>query len=409
MAKNTIHFTKAMLESLVPAEDGKPVEYCDDVVRGLRLRVTSTGAKSFYLLRKFKGRTERILLGRFPETKIAQAKKKAGEVHSQMDAGINPNENKRTRRGELSIGELFDIYYELHAVPHTKRPEDIKWHFDTYIKKPFNSKKISDVSQKMVSAWHKSIGERNGKITANRALALLKTMFNNATNWELWGGKNPTLGVKKFKEKPRSRVVMPDELEKLYSALRVENNDISDFFMLLLVTGARRGNVESMSWNDINLEGEVWVIPDTKIGESHRVQLVSSALSILRSRLVDADIPDGYVFPGIGKTGHIVEPKTAWARVLNRAEIKDLRIHDLRHVFGSYLAATDANQFVIRDAMGHKDISSSSRYVQMRDEIIKSFMEKSTNLMTEKAGDLIPKADVIQFDKAINKKDAKNA
>lgn len=409
MPNNTIHFTKASINALEKPQDGQPVEYCDDETRGLRVRVTVTGAKSFYLLRKLKGRTERVLLGRFPETKVSQAKKKAGEVHSSMDAGINPNESKRVRRGELIVGELFDIYYKRHALPHTKRPEDIKWHFDTYIKKSFGSKKISDVSQKMVDTWHKSLGSNNGKVTANRALALFKTMFNSAISWDLWSGRNPADAVKRFKEKARCRIVSLAELDKLYVALREEpNKDIRDFFMMLLITGARRGNVQSMSWDDISLDGESWNIPETKNGESLNLPLVSSALSILKGRFVNDEKPKGYVFTGAGKTGHIVEPKKAWARVLDRVEIKDLRIHDLRHVFGSYLAATGANQFIIRDAMGHKDIKSSSRYVQMGQEIIKEFMEKSTNVITEKAGNLIPKAEVIQLDVLVNKKESEN-
>ncbi|MCK5395391.1 MAG: tyrosine-type recombinase/integrase [Gammaproteobacteria bacterium] len=400
MPKNTIHFTKAVIHALTASHDGKSVEYCDDKTRGLRVRVTGTGKKSFYVLRKFKGRTERIHLGRFPDTTIAQVKTKAGEVNALMDAGINPNENKRERREELTATDLFNIYFKRHVEPHTKRPDRTQWHFDQYIKKPLGSKKISDISKKMVSAWHTSIGEKNGKPTANRALTVLKAMFNNASNWELWDGLNPTAGVKKFKEKPRERLVTPDELEKIFSALQCEpNKGLRDFFMMLLLTGARKGNVETMAWEDINLEGGIWTIPDTKNGERLNVQLVNSAIAILCSRCVDGEIPNGYVFPGVGSSGHIVEPKKAWNRVLEKSKIKDLRMHDLRHVFGSYLAATGANQFVIRDAMGHKDISSSSRYVQMAGEIIRNCMEKSTGEMTKKAGSLIPKTDVIQLNK----------
>jgi len=132
------------------------------------------------------------------------------------------------------------------------------------------------------------------------------------------------------------------------------------------------------------------------------VMCISSSIrSILRSRCTD-DESSGYVFPGVGKTGHIVEPKKAWVRVLEKSKIRDLRMHDLRHVFGSYLAAIGANQFVIRDALGHKDISSSSRYVQNSDEVIMASIEKSTNVLIKDAGDLIP--NVIPIDKKTRKR-----
>lgn len=402
MPKNTIHFTKAVIHALTASQDKRTVEYCDDRTRGLRVRVTGTGKKSFYVLRKFKGRTERIHLGRFPETTIAQAKTKAGEVNALMDAGINPNEDKRERREELTATDLFNVYFKRHVQPHTKRPDRTQWHFDQYIKKPLGSKKISDISKKMVATWHASIGEKNGKPTANRALTVLKAMFNSAIDWDLWDGTNPSSRIKKFKEKPRTRAVTPDELKKIYSALRCEpNKDLRDFIMVLLLTGARKGNVETMTWEDINLDSGIWVIPDTKNGESQRVKLAPSIRSILRSRCTDNDEPSGYVFPGVGKTGHIVEPKKAWIRVLEKSKIRDLRMHDLRHAFGSSLAATGANQFVIRDALGHKDISSSSRYVQNSDDVIMASIEKSTSVLTKDAGNLIP--NVIPIDKKTRK------
>jgi len=403
MSKNTVHFTKSIIHALKASADGKFVEYSDDKFRGLRVRIYESGKKPFYLLRKFRGQVVRMHLGYFPETTIAQAKKKASEFHALMDAGINPNDSKRERRDELTVTDLFKTYYKRHVQPHTKQPERTEWHFDQYIKKPLGTKKLSDITKKMVANWHTSIGEKNGKPTANRALTVLKAMFNNAINWDLWDGINPTAGLKKFKENPRDRLVTDDELEKLFKALRCEpNKNLRDFFMLLFLTGVRKGNVETMVWENINLEGGVWAIPETKNGEGLNVRLVDSAIAILRSRCMDDENPSGYVFPGVGKSGHLVEPKKGWARVLELSGLTDLRMHDIRHVFGSRLASTGANQFVIRDAMGHKDISSSSRYVQMGSEIIKNSMEISTNEITKKAGSLIPK--VIPIDKNVRKR-----
>ncbi len=101
-----------------------------------------------------------------------------------------------------------------------------------------------------------------------------------------------------------------------------------------------------MSWNNIDFNRCEWSIQETKNGESHTIPLIPQAVSILKERLERKT--NQWVFSSpASKSGHIEEPKRAWKNLLKRADIQDLRIHDLRRTLGSWQAATGANSYII--------------------------------------------------------------
>lgn len=210
---------------------------------------------------------------------------------------------------------------------------------------------------------------------------MLQTVFNRAIEWG-WGQSNPAKGVRKFKEQSRDRFLQSDELPRLFKALQLEPNDaVRDYVLLSLFTGARKGNVLSMRWEQINFDRATWAIPMTKNGESHTVPLVESALQILHIRR--ARIKTDWVFPSHGVTGHLVEPKKAWKRILERAEIKDLRLHDLRRSLGSWQAVTGASLPVIGKTLAHKHVNTTAIYARLNLDPVRESMDKATKAMLE--------------------------
>ena len=95
-----------------------------------------------------------------------------------------------------------------------------------------------------------------------------------------------------------------------------------------------------------------------------------------------------YVFPGPGATGHLVEPRKAWKRILDRAEIEDLRIHDLRRSLGSWQAATGANLSVIGKTLNHKNVTTTAIYARLNLDPVREAMQKATTAMLT-AGELL--------------------
>ncbi len=174
-----------------------------------------------------------------------------------------------------------------------------------------------------------------------------------------------------------------------------ENNDtIRDYFILSLLTGARRSNVLAMKWEQINLEQGEWRIPETKNGTPQIITLSEEALVLLQNRKATAD--GEYVFPGTGSSGHLMEPKKGWERILTRAGITDLRIHDLRRTLGSWQAKTGASLSIIGKSLNHKSPTTTAIYARLDLDPVRESVEKATNAMLVAAG-VKPAAEILKI------------
>lgn len=123
-------------------------------------------------------------------------------------------------------------------------------------------------------------------------------------------------------------------------------------------------------------------MPETKNGEPLRVYLIDSVIDLLKKRL-ELYGRGEWVFEGTGATGHLMEPKMGWKRILERAGIKDLRLHDLRRTLGSWQAATGANSYMIGRSLGHKSIQSTAVYARLNLDPVRDSVEKATQAMLQ--------------------------
>lgn len=269
----------------------------------------------------------------------------------------------------MTFGELFVHYFERHAKTRTRNTRNTHYFFKTHGPR-WQNIPVHEITEAEVQEWADRLAATSPS-ASNRALTMLSAIIN-------WGIKrklvtvavNPCKGVERFKLKSRTRFLALDELVRFRDALLREPPIVHDFFWLCLLTGARRGNVMSMQWDEIDFDLETWTIPGEKFktGETHVLPLSKWALSLLKSRYQKAE-GSRWVFPTRrrknSQTGHIGDPERAWARVLKRAEIDDLHIHDLRRTVGSYMAINGENQYVIAQMLGHKDMRSTAVYARL--------------------------------------------
>lgn len=202
-----VTLTMAAVERLKPSKAGRRWVY-DAKVAGLAVCITETGAKSFYLYKKIDGKPERHHLGKFPDLTVDAARDKANKLLATIAEGNNPAEAKRKLRGELTLGQLWKLFLEFHA-PRKKASsvaEDGRL-WSRYLA-AWDGRKLSTVTTGDVRKLHATIGEKHGKYAANRALALLSTMFNLAKNHGELKTGNPCEGVKKFTEISRDRFLL---------------------------------------------------------------------------------------------------------------------------------------------------------------------------------------------------------
>lgn len=379
------NFTKHFIESLPIPKKGIRDYYKDTKVFGLEIMVTNTGLKSFKVRKKKEGKDIRVTLGRYPEMSIEKARDLGLKISSQIAEGVNPNKEEEVVEPEIDFGKLFELYIRQYAQKHKRTyKEDIK-QYKRYLSK-LKKRKISTISKEDVTKIHNFIGSKHGIYAGNRALSLIQAMYNKGIEWG-WEGKNPAQGIKKFKEKTRDRFLQADEFPRFWGAVMEEGNkEIRDYILISLLTGARQGNVLSMRWEEVHLERKQWRIPETKNGEALTVPLPPLGVDILTMR--KEKVRSKWVFPSAtSRSGHLEEPKKGWARILERAGIKDLRMHDLRRTLGSWQAATGATTAIIGKSLGHKNKNTTAIYERLNLDPVKQSVERATDAMIDTIGD----------------------
>lgn len=372
------NFTKSDIEKLTPPEKGVST-YFDTGFKGLKLYVTANGVKTFFVRKMVNGRDERFILGQYPDLSIQNARDRALLTLSDLANGRNPNEEKKANRAEQKLGDLFIEFMERYS-----KKEKKSWVYDQReIPKFYGDwfkRRLSDIKRTEIQRRHEKIRDENGLYQANRCLERLRAMYNKAIEWG-WNSDNPTLGIKKFKEVKRDRFLQPNEAKDFFESLKLEENIIiRNYFYMALFTGARKTNVLEMRWEQIDMKSALWRIPDTKNGEPVVVPLISYAMELLNSMPRISE----WVFPNSkSKSGHIEDPKRAWNRILRRANIENLRIHDIRRTMGSWEALTGASMLVIGKSLGHKSTSATQVYARLTNDPVRNSMEKAINTFME--------------------------
>ncbi len=392
------NFTKAAIEALPTPDAGKRTEYWDAKQLGLQIRITATGAKTYYVKRRIKGgQPERILLGRCDAMTIEQARNKAAEISADIAIGKNPAEVKRGKKAEMTLGELFEEYMERHAKPKGKKTvSDMEANFRRYLGH-WKNRKLSSITKVEVGKHHAKVGKDIGAHTANRTLELLRAVINKGIAWDLFTSNNPAVGIEKFTLQSRDRFIQGDELPRFFKAVGEDPNEIMrDYFLLSLLTGARQANVLAMRWEDISFERAEWRIEETKNDTPQTVTLSPEAVEILCNRKPAK--PTEFVFPSerSSASGHLQNPQKAWKRVLDRAGLSNLRIHDLRRTLGSWQAKQGASLAIIGKSLNHKNQSTTAIYARLDLDPVRDSVNTATSAMMAAAG-LKDGANVVQL------------
>jgi integrase len=376
------NFTKAAIANL-PIPD-KRVFYYDTKTRGLAVRVEPSGNKTFYLYRKAHGKPTMMKIGPFPDLSIEQARTMAQEWNVKIAKNEDPARIARRLKGEMSFAQLFAWYIEHHAKPRKKTWDQDEWRFKQYLT-GLGTKKISQITKADLRKLHAELGEKHGIYTANKVLIMVQGIYNQAMYHDLFEGVNPAIGIRKFREQSRDRRLTSSEIPRFFQALREEpNEDLRDYVLMSLYTGARRGNVLAMRWDQIDFEARTWRIPETKNGLPQVVPLEEPELEILQWRKAKAQGP--WVFPGNGASGHLVEPKRGWASLLKRAGIDDFRIHDLRRTLGSWMVDTGASLAVIGKALNHQSQETTAIYARLSLDPVREAKGRALDAIQKAAG-----------------------
>ncbi|MBK8116017.1 MAG: site-specific integrase [Candidatus Accumulibacter sp.] len=387
-----IRFGKIALQGLALPPAGKRLTIYDTKVSKLALRVTAAGAKTFYVVKRAGTEMAWVKLGTFPEMTVEKAQAEAERILGEFATGANPAQARRAFKAEPTLTEFFAEYGTRHGAKKLAWAAD-QQRFRDYLQKPLGDRKLTTITRAMV-ARIVSDAEKAGKAvaTVRNIRALASGMFSKAIEWG-YLDTNPVQGVRVAGLKvARDRFLQPDELPRFFAALAEEPNaTMRDFILLALLTGARRANVCAMHWREIDLAAGNWRLSVTKNGTPQTVTLCPEAVEILKAR--QESTAGGYVFPGTGATGHMVEPKKGVVRIMERAgipygrnEADGVTLHDLRRTLGSWQARTGASLAIIGKSLNHKSQQATAIYARLDLDPVRASVNTATAAMLEAGG-----------------------
>jgi len=392
-------FTIPRLKALKP--QAKRYWVLDANTPGLAVMVTPAGRKSYYYVRKIRGRVERVRLGGI-EMQAEHLKKAIGKLQGAIADGRSPTLDRHTLRAEMTLGELWELFKARRG--NAKRSLDTnttryKLHLAGWAKR-----KLSAITRADVSALLAKITASSGPIAANRTRALLHTMFAVGIEAGL-EIRNPVAGTSRNAETSKTRYLEPGELRRFWRALLAEpEDDTRQFLQLALLTAVRGSTLAAARWADIDLRDAVWHVPaeSMKAGKPLDLPLAKRTVQILRERAKAASPGGEIVFPSTRTdSGHLATvPREGWRRVIERAEIAGVTPHDLRRTHATYGLAAGIPIEVLGKALGHTPIGGvTAIYAQADLQLVRLAVERTVDaiLRVAEAPDTEDAGKVLEF------------
>lgn len=371
---------------------GKELNYRDSEQKGLYLRITPAGGKIFRLEHwsKKKQKTIKIVIGKFPDISLNTARELAAQHAVDINKGVDLQEIKKRDKLEQVLDDIFTVWLNEHAIHNNKRWKQDESRYNLYIRPHLGNMKLSEITDDVVRRWQLNLskykkqrgGDLLSKSTIQRAQIVLSSIFSKSARQI----PNPCSQVSKYTPPRRTQFLQPEHLSRFYDALEHPDTPeyLRDYLLLSLYTGARRANILSMQWGQVDLILKLWIIPgsETKNEEPQIIPLSDQTVDILSKRQQNRTSIFVFPSPRKSKTGHFVEPKKGWKSLLKRADLPDsYRLHDLRRTMGSWQAITGSSTKLIGASLGHKSEQATAHYAHLTIDPIRAAMQKAADEM----------------------------
>jgi integrase len=368
----------------------------DAEVKGFGLKITPKGKKVYVLQYRLKGVLRRFTIGPHGNPWTAdKARKEAVRLLGMVSDGHDPADAKSSDKAAITLSQLCDEYLKdgVNGKSASTLATD-KGRIERHIKPLLGRKRVKDLNVNDIKKFIRDVATgktaadvktgkhgrarvTGGEGTANRTLGLLGGIFSYAIDGGI-RSDNPVHGVRRYPEKRSERFLSPKELARLGEVLvnaenAGENKTAINAIRLLILTGCRKGEILTLQWSFVNFETGYLELPTSKTGQK-RVPLGAPTLELL------ATMPriDGnpYVLPGEKAGHHLVGLPKVWARIRKTAGFEDVRLHDLRHSFGSVGAGAGMGLHVVGKLLGHRSPSTTARYAHIADDPAKAAADR---------------------------------
>jgi integrase len=371
--------SKRTVESL----ETRPAPYIvfDEQLPGFGVRVMPSGRRYFLVQYRRHGKTQRIMIGQFGPITAELARTKATSLLGQArGGGDDPASARNVLRQSMTIQDLGKRFLKEHVAVRCKpsTQKEYKRSVELFLNPFFGKQRVRSVTEADVAELHGSLSHI--RYQANRTLGVLSKMMNLA---ELWGlrdrNTNPCDRIESYPEIKRERFLSLSEIEALGKALKdgeetgIESKYAVAAFRLLLLTGCRLSEIQTLKWDYVFLDEAEFRLPDSKTG-AKTVHIGSMVIALLRDLLrVDGN---PYVIVGAKEGEHLSDLQKPWRRIRKAAGLEDVRIHDLRHSFASGGLAVGEGLPMIGKLLGHTQVQTTARYAHLASDPVKGAADR---------------------------------
>ncbi|AEI35218.1 site-specific integrase [Francisella salina] len=365
-----IKFTKSELNKIKPSNN--IVDYTDPEYKGLVLRVTPSGGKTWRLNYRNKNKVQkRYTIANYNSLTLTQAKLESQRLNGLISQGIDIQADESQKNKDMSFKEyLYDFYLDWYK----DNRKSYKTNNDILTKQlqSIHDTKLKDITPSLVSGilykYQKDTNISDSRV--NRIMACLKGAISKASEF----GYIDNNSLSKLKLKPVSsskiRYLDKQETQRFLDTLSKQKNMLLKGIVTIgYYTGMRRGEIFSLRWSDVDYTTNQIILDskNTKSGKSRAIPIHSEVKKILlkltktcKSELVFKSPVTGAALDNI---------KKSWSRFIAEADIENFRFHDLRHNFCSMLVMKGVPIYTVAQLAGHSDVKTTQIYAHLSPDI----------------------------------------
>ena len=358
----------------VECEQGKSKqEFYDNEIKGFFLEVRANKSKTYFLKAIVDKKRVTKKIGDANVMDIKSARVKALKLKRAVEEGkdIVIGRSSKNKSSILTLEAFYEEYYIPYIKMHIKSYETNISVFKNHILPKFRNSAMNDITKKDIMQLHTNMVQKKklAPATANKVLIFISHAFNVAMQLEIKGIEvNPASKIKPYLlNNARERYLTKDEATRLIDAINQteQNIHLKYIIPMLILTGARRGEVLKAKHEDFNLNQLCWTIPTSKSGKKRVLPITPQLLELYKSIPKD-DTP--YLFASAKSKKPYVTIYVSWNSARTRAGLKDLRMHDLRHSFASALVNNGRSLYEVQTLLGHSTSKMTQRYAHLSNE-----------------------------------------
>jgi integrase len=379
-----VRLTAFFVRSATCPSERRKIDYFDTEQRGFMLEVRYSGGKTFY--QRYideRGRERQFKIGSASILGPAAARRRGKAVVAQSLIGFDPRQQRAEQRASQTLSELVANRYLPHIQAYKRSWKTDETILRVHILPAFGSRYLDNIRSEDISALVTRMREQGYATgTSNRAVIVLRHIYNLARKWRIPTIKeNPTTGIVLAPDVNRERFLSLDEAQRLISSLREDENSVAaNAIMLLMLTGARRNEVTYAKWDYVDWNKRTLLVPLSKSGKKRTIALNAAALELLRSLPRLADCP--YIFPSPLTGRPSPSLHFPWLRIKERAGLGDLRLHDLRHSFASFLVNSGVSLYIVQGLLGHAHARYTQRYAHLTPDTLLNAAETVSGIFS---------------------------